>query len=69
MRKQKRKYGLFVPDKSATTTLFLDEYVVKEKERFRELLRHKRNEVEALKVLEDQSVFNKDEELQKIQKV
>ena len=31
LRKQKRKYGLFVPDKNATTTLFLDEYVVKEK--------------------------------------
>jgi hypothetical protein len=47
LRKQKRKYDFYsTGDRSVTpSTPFLDEYFVKEKEKFKELLYHKHNEV------------------------
>lgn len=61
LQKQSRNFGVYIKDETIQTQLYLDEAYLRDKERFYESIFHKKDIVQALKIVDDQAPC-KDEE-------
>lgn len=62
MQQQQREFSIFAGDKTNGSQLFLDEYFLREKEKYFEFVYHERDHEKALKLLDEPPEY-KDEEL------